>query len=154
MRANNYVEFLQKKYGVEFILDKSHSSETIEADAIYGLKVFMGSQDGKILGETELSENLNELWKDIQSFKDSIKPYESFQIKTHEDALNSRFHLRVFADQDIPDSTITKKLKANIPDTIQLRIYRIHEVLEDNDGIEKRNDILKGKVLTTLANNA
>ena len=133
----------------------------------------MGISNNKIVGKTELSETLNHLESDIRTFKDSIKPYEGFQIETHNERLDYRFHLRVFADKNIADSTITKYLPVTIkskissinqylpeefkrtaPDTIPIRIYRIYQVLENQGyGIEKRNDIVKGKEIKTIANN-
>ena len=155
-----------KRYKTEFSLPEDNSVELIETESIYGLRVFIGNSNNKINGRTELSENLNQLESDIKTFKDSIKPYTRHQKETHKISLDRRFHLRVFADKNIPDSTITKYLKATIKrknseidkyypeefrgikrDTLPIRIYRIYQ------SKEKENlGILKGKVIKTIAN--
>ena len=118
----------------------------------------MGISNNEVIGKTEISENLNHLEFDIKRFKDSIKPYEQHQIDTHEMFLDKRFHLRVFADENIPDSTITEFLNVTISlknleadkyiperfrgqkrDTLPIRIYRIFE----NKNANPRN--LKGE---------
>lgn len=167
LKAENYIEYLNKKYDVEFQLPESKSIALIEPDAIYGLKVFIGKSNGKIVGKTEITRNLNNLESDIKIFKDSIKPYEQQQIDTHEMFLDRRFHLRVFADKSISDSTITEYLKATIHlknseadkhlperfrgvkrDTLPIRIFRIFNSKE-----EINLWTIKGKEIKTIANN-
>lgn len=167
LRADNYIEFLNKRYEINFSLPKSDTVKLIETDKIYGMKIFMGISDDKIIAKTELSENLNNLENDILKFKDSIRPYEEYQIETHEWMLDERFHLRVFADKKIADSTITKYLKATIyykdletakhlpkeskkvvRDTLPINIFRIFKGKEE---VERWN--IKGREIKTIANN-
>jgi len=169
LKADNYIDYLNKKYGIEFSISQDNSAELIDTDNIYGLKVFFGrSNTNEIIGRTALSKDLTDLEADIKNFKDSIKPYEEYQIKTHELYLERRFHLRVFADKTIPDSTITKYLKATIPikntkvdttylpkkfqpvkgDTVPIRIYRIFKNKEELSPWE-----IGGKKIQTRAYN-
>lgn len=167
IKAENYIEYLNKKFGIEFSLPKKNSAESIDTDAIYGMKIFMGISNNEIIGKTELSENLYNLESNIEIFKDSIKPYSRHQINTNEALLDSRFHLRVFADKNIPDSTITKYLKVTIArkntemdkhtperfrgikrDNLPIRIFRIYNNKEE---INPWN--IKGVEIKTIANN-
>jgi hypothetical protein len=165
LKTENYYDYLNRKFGIEFSLPKNNSAELITDDPIYGMKIFMGISNNKIKGRTEVSESLNNLEFDIKKFKDSIKPYEQHQIETHKMFLDKRFHLRVFADKNIPDSTITEYLKVTISlknseadkhipkrfigqkrDTLPIRIYRIFE----NKDTNPRN--LKAEEIKTIAN--
>jgi len=167
LKAENYIEYLNKKHEVEFQLPKNDSVEFIELDNIYGLKVFIGKSNNSIIGKTELSNDLKNLESDIKIFKDSIRPYEQNQIETHEMFLDRRFHIRVFADKSISDSTITKSLKTtiylknseadkNLPerfrgekrDTLPIRIFRIFDSKEEINLWK-----IKGKEIKTIANN-
>lgn len=179
LRADNYIEYLNKKFGLEFTLPKDSSAKYLDRFAfnkepngynlypIYGMRIFMDISNNKITAKTELSENLNYLKSDIKTFKDSIKPYEQHQIDTHEMYLDRRFHLRVFADKEIADSTITKYLKTTIHlknseadkhlpenlrgkkrDTLPIRIFRIYKGQVE---IERSN--LIGREIKTIANN-
>tara|TARA_R110002096_G_scaffold435705_1_gene662205 strand:- start:23 stop:877 length:855 start_codon:yes stop_codon:yes gene_type:complete len=166
LKAENYIEYLNKKHKVEFRLPKDDSVEFIELDNIYGLKVFIGKSNNSIIGKTELSNDLKNLESDIKIFKDSIRPYEQNQIETHEMFLDRRFHIRVFADKSIPDSTITKSLKTTIylknseadkhlperfrgekRDTLPIRIFRIFDSKEEINLWK-----IKGKEIKTIAN--
>lgn len=167
LKAENYIEYLNKKYEVEFQLPKDDSVELIELDNIYGLKVFIGKSNNSTIGKTELSKDLKNLESDIKVFKDSIRPYERNQIETHEMFLDRRFHIRVFADKSISDSTITKSLKTTIHlknseadkhlperfrgikrDTLPIRIFRIFDSKEQINLWK-----IKGKEIKTIANN-
>lgn len=167
LKAENYIEYLNKKHEVEFQLPKNDSVEFIELDNIYGLKVFIGKSNNSIIGKTELSNDLKNLESDIKIFKDSIRPYEQNQIETHEMFLDRRFHIRVFADKSISDSTITKSLKTTIylknseadkhlperfrgekRDTLPIRIFRIFDSKEEINLWK-----IKGKEIKTIANN-
>lgn len=167
LRADDYIEYLNKRYEIKFSLPKSDTVELIETDDIYGMKIFMGISNDKTIAKTELSENLNYLESDIKIFKDSIRPYEQHQIDTHEMFLDHRFHLRVFADKKIADSTITEYLKTTIHlknseadkhllekfrgikrDTLPIRIFRIYKSKEE---VERWN--IKGREIKTIANN-
>ncbi len=166
LKTKSYIEYLNRKFGIEFTLPKSDLTESINVDPIYGMKIFMGISNNEVIGKTEISENINNLEFDIKRFKDSIKPYEQHQIGTHEMFLDRRFHMRIFADKNISDSIITNNLEAIIAlknseldkhypenlrgqkrDTLPIKIYRIFE----NENINPRN--LKGKEIKTNANN-
>lgn len=127
LKAENYIEFLHKRYGIKFSLPEDNSVKYLSQsnnhglNRIYGLKVLIGYSNGKIIGRTELSGNLKHLESDIRIFKDSIKPYEHPRNDTreiskdeHKILLDRRFHLRVFADKNISDSIITKYLSITI----------------------------------------
>jgi len=168
LKTKNYIEYLQKKFGIDFTLPKDSSGiylgqmyhSTIGGKKLhpnYGLKIFMGSLNDKIVARTELSENLNNLEFDIKRFKDSIRPLDEFIPGENEMYSDERFHLRIFADKSIPDSIITNKLKVTIadkkselnnhyPDTLPIRIYRILKT----KGIDPRH--IKGKEIKTIAN--
>ena len=178
LKTENYIQYLNRKFGIEFTLPKDSSAKDLDRNLfnknpnsynlypIYGMRIFMGISNNKIIGKTEISENLTNLELDIKKFKDSIKPNEQHQIDTHEMFLDRRFHMRVFADKKISDWVITNHLKAIIHlknseldkhyperfrgqerDTLQIRIYRIFESKNENI----RN--LKGKEIKTIANN-
>ena len=168
LRTKSYIEYLKKKFTVEFTLPKNSSGiplghmyfSTIGGKKLhpnYGLKIFMERSSNKIVARTELSENINNLEFDIKRFKDSIQPLGEFILGENEMYLDERFHLRVFADKSISDSIITNKLKITInqksselnkhyPDTLPIRIYRILKT----KGIAPRN--IKGKEIKTIAN--
>ncbi|MDO5981758.1 hypothetical protein [Flavivirga spongiicola] len=159
LRANDYIEYLNKRYKIEFSLPQDNSIDIIKTDAIYGLKVFIGYSNNKVVGRTELSKNLNNLESDFKTFIDSIKPTYRPEIDMFKGV---RFHLRVFADKTIADSTITNSLVGTIKDeisktydsfpkppndTLPIRIYRIYKSNE----IESLG-IMKGKRIKTIAN--
>ncbi len=148
LRANNYIEFLNKKYDITFSLPQDDLVEPIITDAIYGLKVFVGHSGNKIIGKTEFSKDLNNLDPDINKFMANISPSEKFMIETHEELLDYRFHFRVFADKEIPDSTILNILPRMIKDSIPVRIFRIYKSDEQWE-IGK----MRGKNINTIANN-
>lgn len=145
IKANNYIDYLNKKSGIKFELPKDGKSEPINLESDYSLKIFMGFSNNKIIGKTELSDNLNNLESDIKTIKDSL-----ITGRPEQDVLNEiRFHLRVFADKKIPDSMITKSLPVtnrsdifkiyDFPrppnDTLPLKIYRIYQSEErENPG--------------------
>ncbi len=169
LRAKNYVEFLNKKYEINFSLPENDSIKALKTVRIYGLKVFIGYANNKIVGKTEYSNNLNNLETDIKIFKDSIKPYTHHLMETHKSSLHRRFHLRVFADKKIADSTITKLLPVTVinkldsinkhipdvfnyksTDTVPIRIFRIYKTNEQD---RELLDILKGKEIQSNAHN-
>ena len=150
IKAENYTEYLNRKYQIEFTLPRSNSVEPININAIYGLKVFIGLSNNEIKARTEISVNLNSLQFDIKKFKGSIKPYKRYQIETHKERLDNRFHFRVFADSTISDSEITKQLaviikgdkslreqylplkfKETLSDTLPIRIFRVYQSEEE-----------------------
>jgi len=171
LRAENYIDFLNKKYDLTFTLPEDKAVERIDAIPIYGLNVFIGFSNNKIISKTEKSDNLNHLESDIKEFKKNIKPYERYQVETHEEALDYRFHFRVFADKNISDSEITKQLAViikgdkalrnqNLPerfretvsDTLPIRIFRIYQELDLQEfSFMKRHDMVKGKEIETFA---
>ncbi|MDH7447825.1 hypothetical protein [Aquimarina sp. 2201CG14-23] len=161
LRTKNYLEYINKRYAVELPID--NSVELIKTKGKYGLKVFMTNSDNKIIGRTELSENLNYIESDIIKFKDSIKPNGRTEIDGHDKFYDRRFHIRVFADKKISDSIITQYLSVTVKheiseknaylrkppnDTLPIKIYRIYQ----SEETENLGD-LKGKEIKTIANN-
>ena len=157
IRANNYIDYLNKKSGIKFELPKDDESKHINLDGNYGLKIFMGYSNNKIIGKTEFSDDLNNLESDIITFKDSL-----ITGRPDLDVRNDfRFHLRVFADKKISDSIITRNLPMTIKsgifktydfprppnDTVPIRIYRIYKSVEKED-----LGFLKGRKIKTIAN--
>ena len=163
LKTENYIQYLNRKFGIEFTLPKDSSAKILDQPffnkdpngynlyPIYGMRIFMGVSNNRVIGKTEISDNLTNLELDIKKFKDSINPNEQHLIDTHEMLLDSRFHLRVFADKEISDSEITNHLKAIIHlknseidkhyperfrgqerDTLPIRIYRIFENKDEN----------------------
>jgi hypothetical protein len=178
LKTKNYIEYLKRKFGTEFTLPKDSTGKNLgrlsfsslggyKLHPIYGLKIFMGrNSKNEVIARTELFENLYNLEFDIKKFKDSIKPWDVPETGTNEMYLDERFHLRVFADESIPDSIITNKLEVTITqnnseldkhypeylrgqkrDTLPIRIYRI---LKTKEEINPQN--IKGKEIKTIAN--
>ncbi|GGG60556.1 hypothetical protein GCM10010976_34150 [Bizionia arctica] len=157
IRADNYIDYLNKKSGIKFELPNDSKSEPVNLDNEYSLKIFMGFSNNKIIGKTELSNNLNNLESDIKTIKDNL-----ITGRPEQDVRNEfRFHLRVFADKKISDSMITKSLpitfKSDIfkiydyprppNDTLSIKIYRIYQ------SEEKENlGFMNGKKIKTIAN--
>lgn len=168
IRAKNYIEYLNKRYEINFSLPENNTVEYLkppinEAYDSYGLKVFIGYLNNKIIGKTELSENLNTIESDIISFKDSIKPNGREEVDGYDKFYDRRFHLRVFADKKISDSIITKYLSVTVKhdiseknaysrkptnDTLPIRIYRIYQS-EETENLQT----IRGKEIKTNANN-
>lgn len=168
IRAKNYIEYLNKRYEINFSLPEDNSVEYLkppnnESYDRYGLKVFIGYLDNKIVGKTELSENLTYIKSDIISFKDRIIPNGRAEVDGYDTFYDYRFHLRVFADKKISDSIITQYLSVTIKhkttevnaysrkptnDTLPIRIYRIYQS-EETENLHA----IKGKVIKTNANN-
>lgn len=150
LKANNYIEYLNRKYKIGFTLPKLNSAKQIKVDPIYGLKVFIGFSNNEIKARTEISESLNHLQSDVMEFKNNIEPYKLNHIETHKESLDYRFHFRVFADKNISDSEIAKQLAViikgdkslrnqNLPeqfreivsDTLSIRIFRVYQSNEE-----------------------
>jgi hypothetical protein len=156
LKAENYNEYLNRKFGVEFTLPKSDSTELIKLDPIYGMKIFISSANNKLIGKTEFSNSLNNLENDIEKFKDKLGTY--FGPK---DWRIQKFYLSVYADKKITDSIITESLNVttnsdffinnDIPrppsDTMAIKIYRIYD---DRKNINV--DLKKAKIVKTIAN--
>ena len=158
IRADNYIDYLNKKSGLKFNLPKNDFSEYIEFDSQYGLKIFIGySGKNDIIKKTQFSNDLTKLKDDIKKVKNNLitgRPETDL-------AIDYRFHFRVFADGNISDSIITKSLAIIIKsdlfkiydyprppnDTLPIKIYRIYQTKEEND-----LDLLKGIKLKTIAN--
>ena len=171
LRAENYIDFLNKKYDLTFTLPKDKTVKRIDAIPIYGLNVFIGFSNNKIISKTEISENLNQLQSDVKEFKNNIKPYKRHQIETHKERLDNRFHFRVFADKNISDADITNQLaltikgdkllrnqylleqfRGTVSDTLPIRIFRIYQDLDEQEfSFMKRHDMVKGKEIETFA---
>jgi hypothetical protein len=174
LRADNYIEYLNKRYDIKFSLPKDNSVKNLNyflknsLNRMYGLKIFIGLSDKEFIAKTELSENLNNLESDIKTFKARIEPsqhplnyYREILDDDHINLLDNRFHFRVFADKNISDEMITKYLSINIngdnsfykriqmktPDSIPIKIFRIY----DNKEMEKDTGI-RGKQIKTIAN--
>lgn len=167
LKAKNYVEFLNKKYEIEFSLPKDDSAKKIENHKAYGLNVFLEYSNNTIIGKTELSENLDHLESDIKKFKDSIRHTGRSEVDKIDAFYDLRFHLRVFADKNISDSIITSCLPVTIKrkyskfiegfperfrepvrDTLPIKIYRMYQSEEE---VEFSN--IKGKEIKSIANN-
>jgi hypothetical protein len=181
LKTKSYIEYLKKKFGIEFTLPKKDSSSkylnrnkfsknpnSYNLYPIYGMRIFMGISNSKVIGKTEISDNLNNLESDIKTFKARIEPsqhplnyYREILDDEHINLLDNRFHFRVFADKNISDEMITKYLSINIngdssfykriqmktPDLIPIKIFRIY----DNKEMEKNTGI-RGKEIKTIAN--
>lgn len=161
LRAKNYIEFLAKKYGMDFSIPKDNSAELIKSRKTHGLNVFMEYSDNKIVGKTELSNNLNHFKSDIITFKDRIHPDEREELM-YDKFHDFRFHVRVYADKKIPDSIITQYLSVTIEseiskrnesvpmpppvDTLPIKIYRIYRGEE-----EPEFNLLRTKEIKTNA---
>ena len=173
LKTKSYTEYLNKKFQIIFSLPQNKKAEPIKDYGFYGLKVFIGTSNNKIIGRTELSENLNNIESDIKIFKDSISPSQhplnharEISEEEHKRLLDRRFHLRVFADKTVPDSTITKYLsvtvngdssifnevftrfKVKLPHTVPIRIIRIYNKEEEIDPWN-----INGIEIKTIANN-
>jgi hypothetical protein len=178
LKTKNYIEYLKRKFGIEFKLPKDSTGKNLgrlsfstiggyDLHPIYGLKIFMRrSSKNKVIARTELSENLNNLEFDIKKFKDSIKPWDTPESGTNEMYLDRRFHLRVFADKSIPDSIIANNLKVivNQKNSELYKQYpeylrgskrdtlpiRIYRILKSEEEIYPQR--ITGKEIKTVAN--
>jgi len=156
LKTKSYSEYLKRKFGIEFTLPKSDSTELIKKDPVYGMKIFMTSVNNKVIGKTELSNSLNSLENDIKRFKDTLETY--FGPK---DLRIERFYLSVYADKPISDSIITASLPVTIKsdffidndiprppgNMLPISIYRMYND-EENDNLYFR----KAKKIKTIAN--
>ncbi|MEP3967399.1 MAG: hypothetical protein ABJM08_00200 [Nonlabens sp.] len=111
IKAESYEEYLNKKFNLKFQLLENDSVKISTTIPKYGLKIFMGKTDSTIISKTELSNNLNSMKSDIKIFKDSIRPNELYEVQNHDEMIDEWFHIRVFADKQIPDSIITYTLQ-------------------------------------------
>lgn len=173
MRVDNYIEYLNKRYGVNLSLPVNDSVKNLNyylknsLDPMYGLKVFIGQSGKSLYAKTELSNNLSTLESDIKTFKSRIKPSQH-PLNYHREILNdehislleNRFHFRVFADKSISDEMITKSLSISIsgdnsfykriqsktPDSLSIKVFRIY----DNKEMEKNSGI-RGREINTNA---
>ncbi|WP_405368933.1 hypothetical protein [Nonlabens sp. Asnod2-A12] len=138
IKVNSYEEYLRRKFNFKFHLPENDSVKTLQTIPKYGLKIFMGKTDGTIISRTELSNNLNSMKSNIKSFKDSIRPNTHYEIEDHDEMIDEWFHIRVYADKQISDSTIiytlqqTKTFKnqekwkgEDIDNRVPIRIYRV-----------------------------
>lgn len=161
LKTESYIEYLKRKFGIEFTLPKNDSIEIKRIDPVYGMKIFMNFKNDNIIAKTELSNSLNNLETDIKEFKRQLESYfGTYDLRTE------RFYLSVYADKKIPDSVITANLavtvKSNfflnnkydaipIPrppgDTLPIKIFRIYES-EQKQNIGLR----KAKEIKTIAN--
>ena len=142
LKTKSYKEYLKRKFGIEFILPQSDSTELIKKDPIYGMKIFMNLVNDELITKTELSNSVNNLENDIKSFKDTLETF--FGPK---DLRIERFYLSVYADKKISDSIITANLDVTIKsdffidneiprppgDTLPIRIYRMYSNEENNN---------------------
>lgn len=80
LKTENYNEYLNRKFGVEITLPKSDSTELIKVDPIYGMKIFISSENNQLTGKTEFSNSLNNLENDIKSFKDKLGAFLDLKI--------------------------------------------------------------------------
>ncbi|MCT4697531.1 hypothetical protein [Tenacibaculum haliotis] len=156
LKTENYSEYLNRKFGTDFILPKNDSTELIKIDPVRGMKIFMNMTNNRVIGKTEFSNSLNNLENDIGNFIKKLETY--FGSK---DMRTNNYYLSVFADKKISDSTITANLPAtfksdffinnDIPrppfNSRPIRIYRIYE----NDEMKFKNRI-EGKRIKTIAN--
>lgn len=152
LRADNYIDYLNKKTGIKFDLPNSDTIESLDLDTFFGFKIYLGMSDGIINGKTIFSNDLTSLESDIRSFRDSViigRP-ENYWLN------EKRFHLKVFADKKIPDSLITSVLRLNLHselykkaenyrppyDTLPIKLYRMYQSPEyENLGFMNATEI-------------
>lgn len=148
LKAKDYIEFLTKRYNIDFSLPDDDTVEEMALSKFHGLNVFMGYSGNNIVGKTELSNDLNHFKSDILTFKDSIHP-DGRQELMYDKYHDFRFHIRVLADKKIPDSIITQFLSVTIEsdaakrnelvpipphrDTLPIKIYRMYRAKEEPD---------------------
>ena len=161
LKTENYIEYLKRKFGVEFTLPKNDSNKLKKIDPVYGMKIFMNLENDNIVGKTELSNSLNSLETDIKDFKIKLESYfGNYDLRTE------KFYLSVYADKQIPDSIITANLAVTIKsnfflnnkydaipiprppgDTLPIKIYRMYES-DNNKNLEFR----MARKIKTIAN--
>ena len=116
LKANNYVEFLNKKYNLKFALPKNEKLREYQGmNENYALKVFIGKQKGKRISRTEKFENLNNLNKQAIDFINNFGTYEEVRI-----------HYQLFADKNIPKNEMIK-IYNKLRKTKIKKIYRMYE---------------------------
>ena len=156
LKTENYIQYLNRKFGIEFTLPKNDSNELKRIDQVYGMKIFISFENNQLTGKTEFSNSLKNLENDIKRFRDKLETF--FGPK---DWRIQKFYLSVYADKKVKDSIITKSLSVttksdffinnDIPrppnDTIAIKIYRIYD-----DGKSNNVSFRKAKRLKTSAN--
>ena len=91
LKTENYIKYLNRKFGIEFTLPKNDSNGLKKIDPVYGMKIFMNLENDNIVGKTELSNSLNSLETDIKEFKNKLESYfGSYDLRTE------RFYLSVY----------------------------------------------------------
>jgi len=142
LKANNYVEFLNKKFNLKFILPKNRKLKTLRNGKENGLRIFVGKRKGKIISKTEFSDNLNNLSNDINKFKLSF--YNPMNLR-------QRLHYRVFADKNISKSKMEKVYRTLRKSKIK-KIVRIYEVGNNGNWNYEHIRFDKNKLLPTAYN--
>jgi hypothetical protein len=157
IKADKYNDYLQRKFDINFSLPKINESELDSINENYGIKIFMGFSNNKMIGKTELSNSLNNLENDIRNFKNKLKTdFEPEDVQAE-----FLFHLSVYADEKIADSVITASLPATIRsdifniydfpkppnNTMSIKIYRMYQNKD-----EANINLRKAKKIKTIAN--
>ena len=142
LRAENYVDFLSKKYGIKLNLPIDLQVEHIELDSEYGFKIYIKKDKGALIGLTELGNSMDSLNSDLMKFVEKFDQKDQF----HLDKLKHETHFRIFADSSISDKQIMDFLQKvnNMEIEKGYRIYATKEI--QNLGY------LRGKPIKTIAN--
>lgn len=125
LKAQNYLDFLRKKSGIDFKLPNNNQTEHIELDGNYGFKIFVGTKNGVLNSITEYGNGLDSLEMDMLKFKQKINPQGEYE----ENKLYYESHFRIFADKSISDEKLTshiQKLKKSDISSV-FRIYQSKE---------------------------
>ena len=144
IRAKNYFDFLSKQSGVKFTLPNAIKVERVGLYSKYGMKIFIGTINNKIVTISEYGNGLDSIKTDIIRFKQNLNPLDEY----HQRKLDSEIHFRVFADKSISDQKI-EKLIQKINKSYVKKVFRIYET--DN---YYNFETLAGKPIKTIANNA
>lgn len=143
IRADNYLNFLNKKSGVDFELPSNNKIEYFDLDGNYGFKIFVGNKNGILNVITEYGNGLDSIETDILKFKQKINPQGTYE----ESKLYHESHFRIFADKSISD----EKLKSHIKQLTRNKINRVFRIYQS---VEHRNlGYLRGERIKTIANN-
>ena len=142
IRAENYIDYLSKKYGLKLNLPIDLQVEHAKLDSDYGFKIFVKQINDSLIGLTEFGNSIDFLISDLKDFKQKFKQTDQFRL----DKLKNEIHFRVFADRTISDEQISDFLQKTNGTKVR-KAYRIYTSEEyPNLGY------MRGKAIKTIAN--
>lgn len=142
VRADNYLNFLNKKNDVDFELPTNNQIEHFDLDGDYGFKIFIGSNNDVLKIITEYGNGLDSIKTDVLKFKQKINPKGEYE----KSKLYHGIHFRIFADKSISNEKLISYIRELAKSEIN-RVFRIYKSEEyENLGY------LRGERIKTITN--